>query len=81
MKTKLLQIRVDDDFLAKLHYLQRINDYKSTADTVRKLIEKEFMKETTVLVNSEKDVFNYPILSKQREEQIREVLKRNRFTE
>lgn len=46
MRDKLLQIRVDADFLSKLEYLQKINGYKSIAETVRKIIEKEFRKET-----------------------------------
>ena len=46
MKDKLLQIRVDDDFLFKLEYLQEINSYKSIAETVRKIMEKEYKKET-----------------------------------
>jgi len=46
MKDKLLQIRVDDDFLSKLEYLRRINRFKSIAETVRKIVEKEFRKET-----------------------------------
>lgn len=45
MKDRLLQIRVDEDFLSKLEYLQRINGYKSIAETVRKIVEKEFRKE------------------------------------
>ena len=46
MKDKLLQIRVDDSFLSKLEYLQKINGFKTVSETVRKLIEKEFRKET-----------------------------------
>lgn len=46
MKNKLLQIRVDEGFLSKLSYLQKINGYKTVAETVRKIIEKEFRKET-----------------------------------
>ena len=46
MKDKLLQIRVDEDFLLKLKYLQKINGFRTVAETVRKLIEKEFRKET-----------------------------------
>ncbi len=46
MKDKLLQIRVDDDFLSKLEYLQEINGYKSAAETVRKIVGKEYKKET-----------------------------------
>lgn len=45
MKDKLLQIRVDEDFLAKLEYLRKINGFRTIAETVRKLIEKEFRKE------------------------------------
>lgn len=45
MKDKLLQIRVDAEFLDKLEYLQRINGYKSIAETIRKIVEKEFRKE------------------------------------
>ena len=45
MKDKLLQIRVDDDFLSKLEYLRKINGFKSIAETVRKIVEKEFRKE------------------------------------
>ena len=46
MKDKLLQIRVDEDFLSKLKYLQRINGFKTIAETVRKIVEKEYRKET-----------------------------------
>lgn len=45
MKNKLLQIRVDEDFLSKLEYLRKINDYRTIAETVRKIIEKEWRKE------------------------------------
>lgn len=45
MKDKLLQIRVDEDFLSKIEYLRRINGFKTIAETVRKLIEKEYRKE------------------------------------
>ena len=45
MKNKLLQIRVDEEFLSKLEYLKKINNYKSLAETVRKIAEKEFRKE------------------------------------
>ena len=46
MKDKLLQIRVDEDFLQKLEYLRKINGFRTVAETVRKLIEKEWRKET-----------------------------------
>lgn len=46
MKDKTLQIRVDEDFLSKLKYLQRINGFKTVAETVRRIVEKEYRKET-----------------------------------
>ena len=45
MKDKMLRIRVDSDFLLKLEYLKQINGFKTIAETVRKLIEKEYRKE------------------------------------
>ena len=45
MKDKLLQIRVDEDFLQKLDYLRKINGFKTVSETVRKIVEKEFRKE------------------------------------
>ena len=45
MKDKLLQIRVDDEFLSKLEYLRKINGFKTIAETIRKIMEKEFRKE------------------------------------
>ena len=45
MKDKLLQIRVDKDFLSKLEYLRKINGFRTVAETVRNIIEKEFRKE------------------------------------
>ena len=45
MKDKLLQIRVDEDFLQKLEYLRKINGFRTVAETVRKIVEKEFRKE------------------------------------
>lgn len=46
MKDKTLQIRVDEDFLSKLKYLQRINGFRTIAGTVRRIVEKEYRKET-----------------------------------
>ena len=46
MKDKTLQIRVDEDFLLKLKYLQRINGFRTVAETVRRIVEKEWRKET-----------------------------------
>lgn len=45
MRDKLLQIRVDEDFLSKLKYLQKINGFKTIAETVRRIVEKEYRKE------------------------------------
>ena len=47
MRDKTLQIRADDEFLAKVEYLRYINGYKSNSDTVRKVVEKEYMKESS----------------------------------
>ena len=38
-------MRVDEDFIDKVDYLQRINDYKNRSDTMRKVVEKEYRKE------------------------------------
>lgn len=42
MKDKEIKIKVDDRFIEKVDYLQRINDYKNRSDTVRKVVEKEY---------------------------------------
>lgn len=47
MRDKTLQIRTDDDFLAKVEYLRHINGYKSNSETVRKVVEKEYKKENS----------------------------------
>lgn len=46
MKNKTLQIRVDEEFLSKLKYLQKINGWKTIAESVRRIVEKEWRKET-----------------------------------
>ena len=46
MKDKMLRIRVDESFLDKLEYLKRINGFRTIAETVRRIVEKEFRKET-----------------------------------
>ena len=51
MKDKMLRIRVDSDFLSKLEYLRKINGFRTVAETVRKLLEKEYRKETHDEVN------------------------------
>ena len=45
MKDKLLHIRVDEAFLSKLEYLKDINGFKTIAETIRRIIEKEYRKE------------------------------------
>lgn len=56
MKDKLLQVRVDEGFLSKLSYLQKVNGYKSIAETIRKIVEKEYRKETGHTDNFSKSV-------------------------
>ena len=46
MKDKELKIKVDDQFIEKVDYLQRINDFKNRSDAIRKIVEKEYVKET-----------------------------------
>ena len=45
MKDKVLRIRVDSEFLSKLEYLKQINGFRTVAETVRRIVEKEFRKE------------------------------------
>ena len=45
VKDKMLRIRVDSDFLSKLEYLRKINGFKTVAETVRRIVEKEYRKE------------------------------------
>ena len=45
MKNKQMIVMVDDEFLEKVEYIERINGYKNKSDTVRKTIEKEWQKE------------------------------------
>ena len=45
MKDKQMIVLVDDEFLEKVDYIQRINDYKNKSEAVRKTIEKEYRKE------------------------------------
>ena len=46
MKDKMLRVRVDSEFLSKLEYLRKINGFRTVAETVRRLLEKEYRKET-----------------------------------
>lgn len=45
MKDKTLIVKVDDQFIEKVDYLQKINDFKNRSDTIRKTVEKEYRKE------------------------------------
>lgn len=51
MKEKQIHIRADEEFLQKLEYLMRINNYRSLSDTIRKIVEKEYRKEKTNAAN------------------------------
>ena len=44
MKDLEIRIRMDKEFLEKVDYLQKINDFKNRSDTVRKVVEKEYAK-------------------------------------
>ena len=46
MKDKRIYIRISEEFLEKLEYLMRINGFKNLSETIRKIIEKEYRKET-----------------------------------
>lgn len=46
MKDKRIQVRASEEFLKMLEYLKRINGFKNLSDTIRKIIEKEYRKET-----------------------------------
>ena len=48
MKDKNLIVKVNEQFIEKVDYLKRINDYKNRSDTIRKTVEKEYRKETTL---------------------------------
>lgn len=46
MKDQVIRIRADKDFTDKVDFLQDINGYKTKSDTIRKVVEKEYRKET-----------------------------------
>lgn len=48
MKDKELKIKVDDQFIEKVEYLQLINGYKNRSDTIRRTLEKDFCKEVYI---------------------------------
>lgn len=41
-----IYIRVTDEFVKRVEYLKRINGYKTISETVRKILEKEYRKES-----------------------------------
>ncbi len=45
MKPKLLQVRVDDEFLSMLEYLKQTQGSKSMSDTIRKIVKNEYQRE------------------------------------
>ena len=47
MKNKQMIVMVDEEFLEKVDYIEKINGYKNKSDAVRKTIEKEYRKEIT----------------------------------
>ena len=44
-KDKEIRLRVDEQFIEKVDYLQRINGHKNRSETIRKTVEKEYAKE------------------------------------
>ena len=48
MKDKELRIRMDSDFEQKVEYLKEINGYKNKSDTIRRTVEKEFVRSTVI---------------------------------
>ena len=46
MKDKIIRIRADQDFTDKVEYLQEINGYKNKSETIRKVVDKDYRKET-----------------------------------
>ena len=43
MKDKEIKIRVDDEFLKKLDSIQKENGYKTQSETIRRLVNREYM--------------------------------------
>ena len=60
MKDKLIQIRADAELLAKIEYLKFINGYRTSSETIRKTIEKEYR---TVERPQGKWIITYPLMS------------------
>ena len=55
MKDKNMIIKVDDEFLEKVEFIERINGYKNKSDCVRKTIEKEYRKEKEECQNRQEE--------------------------
>lgn len=45
MKDKIIALRVDEDIVRKMDYLQQLNGYKTRSETVRRVIDKEYRRE------------------------------------
>ena len=50
-KDKEIRLRVDEQFIEKVDYLQHINGYKNRSETVRKIVGKEWRKEFQTVAN------------------------------
>ena len=48
MKDKELKVKVDDDFISEVDYLKVVNNFKNRSDTIRRIVEKEYIKEMFV---------------------------------
>ena len=46
MKNERIYVRVDEVFRKKLEYLMRLNGWKTLSETIRKIVEKEYRRET-----------------------------------
>ncbi len=45
-KTDQIHIRVDEVFRRKLEYLMRLNGWRTLSETIRRIVEKEYRRET-----------------------------------
>ena len=45
MKNERIYVRVDEVFKAKLEYLRKLNGWRTISETIRKIVEKEHMRE------------------------------------
>ena len=46
MKDKELKVKVDDEFIDKVDFLRLVHQFKTRSETVRRIVEKEYIKET-----------------------------------